>query len=198
MFITKRMLDRFQATVNYYQYDNIPARLSKYLQSSYQIRKDFENRINNTSRSVEIIAYCIMPNHYHLILRQLINNGISRYVANIQNSITKYFNVRENKNGHLFQGQFKSVLVEDDNQLIHLQRYIHLNPYSSGIVATQEKLMEYPYSSLPEYLGITKGFCDKDLIYKLVGKSSRFKDFIFDHADYQKRLEGIKHLIIEK
>ena len=92
------------------------------------------------------------------------------------------------------------MLVETDEQLIHLVRYIHLNPYSSGVVKSLRDLLSYPWSSLQEYLDPqVTGICDeKEIVLKLF-KNNReaFKKFTLDQAEYQKRLDKIKHLIQE-
>lgn len=93
-----------------------------------------------------------MPNHFHLLLKQTKENGISKLVANFQNSYTRYFNLKNERVGPLFQGVFKALRVKTDEQLIHVSRYIHLNPYSSSVIKSFEELKRYPWSSVEEYL----------------------------------------------
>ena len=76
---------------------------------------------------VEIIAYCLNPNHFHLMLRQIADNGISRFMQRVGTSYAMYFNQKYNRSGSLFQGKFKSVHVATDGQLNHLSVYINLN-----------------------------------------------------------------------
>ena len=84
-----------------------------------------------------------MPNHFHLLLKQTIDNGISHFLSKFTNSYTKYFNTKYNRVGPVFQGVFKSVHIESDEQLMHLSRYIHLNPVVSAVVEKQN-LLSYP------------------------------------------------------
>lgn len=148
---------------------------------------------------VELICFCLMPNHLHLLLSQKKDNGISKFMANLQNSYTRYFNTKHERIGPLMQGQFKAVLIEDDEQLLHVSRYIHLNPYSSFIVKDLTDLEKYPWSSLPEYLGIVStSICNKQVILSYFKSVEDYKKFVFDQADYQRKLEKIKHLILEK
>jgi len=146
---------------------------------------------------VEIIAFCLMPNHFHLLLEQIQRNGIKIFVGNFQNSYAKYFNKKNERIGPLFKGRFKSVLVGSDSQLLHLSRYIHLNPYSSGIIKEKKELISYPLSSFGEYIGQNTGFCKPKIVLDQFKTPADYKKFVFDQADYQKRLETIKHLILE-
>lgn len=100
---------------------------------------------------VSIISFCLMPNHFHLTLKQLVDNGISDYMHRIGISYTGYFNIREDRSGRLFESTFKAVRVESDEQLRHLTRYQHINPWR--IVKGKRELVNYPWSSLPVYLG---------------------------------------------
>jgi len=77
---------------------------------------------------VEIVCYCLMPNHFHFILKQIKDNGISRFLQKLGIGYTKYFNQKNERSGVLFQGKFKAVLIDKDNYFNHLVRYIYLNP----------------------------------------------------------------------
>ena len=78
-------------------------------------------------RSVELINFTLMPNHFHATVLEVDENGIAVYMQRVLNSYTKYFNAKYNKTGHLFQGPYQAVHVEDDKQLLHLSAYIHKN-----------------------------------------------------------------------
>lgn len=91
------------------------------------IESEIENRVTK-SRMVELVHFCLMPNHFHLLLREKCDGGIAKYMQRVLTAYTKYFNVRHGKSGHLFQGSYKSVHVADDEQLMHLSAYIHKNP----------------------------------------------------------------------
>ena len=79
-------------------------------------------------RYVELVSFCLMSNHFHLLVRELTEGGISKYMQRIQNAYTKYINIKYDKSGHLFQGPYKAVRVKDNTQLLHLSCYIHKNP----------------------------------------------------------------------
>ena len=139
-----------------------------------------------------------MPNHFHLIIKQVVENGISKFIGNVTNSYTRYFNTKNERVGPLFQGKFKAKRIETEEQFFHLSRYVHLNPYSSYVVKTLEDLENYPFSSLPEYLGkVQTNFCTKEVILENFKNKTEYKRFLFDQVDYQKKLEEIKHLTLK-
>ncbi|MFH1460879.1 MAG: transposase [Patescibacteria group bacterium] len=76
----------------------------------------------------ELVAFTIMPNHFHFILHEIKENGISKYMQKIQDGYTKYINTKYNRSGHLFQGSYKLVHIKSDEQLLYLSAYIHRNP----------------------------------------------------------------------
>ncbi|RJQ27707.1 hypothetical protein C4577_00735 [Candidatus Parcubacteria bacterium] len=185
-------------TLSYYRYSNPPTKLSYLLSFGYDKRKEILDNIQDSEKLVEIITYCLMPNHYHLLLRQLKENGISNYIKLFQNSFTRYFNTKNKRKHYLFEGQFKAVRVEDNEQFLHLHRYIHLNPYSSFIVKSISELEKYPYSSLPEYLGNqNNNFCRKEEILSQFKNIESYKKFIFDEAGYQRSRKLLEHLVFE-
>lgn len=97
---------------------------------------------------VEILAYCLMPNHYHFMLRQIRNNGISRFMKKLGTGYTIYFNKKYERNGALFQGRFKSIPVDRDEYLRYLPHYIHLNPIELRAVNWQT----YRWSSYRDFI----------------------------------------------
>lgn len=198
-FTTRKSFQRAIEVMRYYQNVKPPLRYSQFLVLSNKRRKQIlENLAEKKQFLVEIIAYCLMPNHFHFMLKQIKENGISKFMSNFTNSYTRYFNVKNKRNGPLFEGKFKAIRVETDEQLLHLSRYIHLNPYSSYVVKTLKDLKEYPYSSFLEYLEKTQiDICDKEIILNQFKNPESYKRFIFDQADYQRRFEKIKHLVLE-
>ena len=79
-------------------------------------------------RRVELVAFCIMPNHFHLIVKELDEGGIAAYMQRVLTSYSKYYNTKYQKSGHVFQGPYRAVHIADDRQLLHLSAYIHRNP----------------------------------------------------------------------
>ncbi len=131
----------------------------------------------------------------HLVLQQLTQDGISRFLKSVLNGYSSYFNLRHNRKGPLWEGRFKAVLVESSEQILHLTRYVHLNPATAGIVAKPE---EWRYSSYLEYIGKNNHaakICQFDDIIDL--SVSDYQDFVNNRVADQKELAKIKHLLIE-
>lgn len=198
-FSLKRDFDRAIEVIRYYQNKKVPLRYSKFVLLSYSERQRIIDELFKSKEFlVGIIAYCLMPNHFHLILKQLVENGISKFMANLSDSYVRYFNVKHKRKGPLFQGRFKAVRVETDEQLKHLSRYVHLNPYTSYVVKTIHELFSYSYSSFSEYLGEpTNNFCDKEIVLGQFKNVEAYQKFVLDQADYQRELEEMKHLVLE-
>lgn len=152
VFTLKREYGRMMTTIWFYRYFHPGTTLSHSLNLSLEEQVVFQERLEKKPMIVSLLAFCLMPNHFHLILRQETDMGISRFMANISNSYSKYFNLKRKRVGPLFQGTFKAVRVETDEQLLHLTRYIHLNPTTSFLIPLKE-LEFYPWSSYIEYLG---------------------------------------------
>ena len=198
IFFTLKNYKRAVETIKYYLVENPPIRYSKFLQLTNDKQREVSENLNNAKRTVEVISYTLMPNHYHFLLKQVSENGIKNFIRNFQISYTKYINTRFDRVGPLFQGQFKAKLIEDIEILNHLDRYIHLNAYTSHIVKTIEELKVYYPSSLPDYLGAYKGgFCSKEFILMQYSSINKYWEFIVNQAGYQKNLEQIKHITFE-
>lgn len=170
-------------------------RLSKYLLLKTEKQKEILSEMSRKPR-VKVLAYCVMPNHFHLLVQQVQESGISKFLANVQNSYTRYFNTLHKRDGALFLDQFKAVRIETDEQLLHVHRYIHLNPYTGYIVKSLEDLYTYPWSSLEDYVTTRKSFIDAEPIKSFLDEK-KYKTFLEDQADYQRELSLIKYLVFE-
>lgn len=104
---------------------------------------------------IRLIAYVLMPNHFHLLVQQKSEKAITEYMKRLSNGYVEYFNKRYERAGALFQSRYKAVLINDDNYLLHLTRYIHLNPLELFTIDKDifNKLQHYPFSSYPDYIG---------------------------------------------
>ena len=132
---------------------------------------------------VEIISFCLMPNHYHLTLKQLVENGITNFMHRIGTGYTNYFNIRQDRSGRLFESTFKAVVVESDEQLLHLTRYQHLNPRKLGS-ASPKQLIDYDWSSLSTYLSGEKfSFVKPDIVLTNFKTPKSYLDFVLTELD---------------
>jgi putative transposase len=193
-FIKKKDYQRTLDLLYYYQFNVIPIRYSQFCLLIDEIRqKHLQNMIDSGTR-VEIISYCFMPNHFHLLIKQKCENGISGYMSNFVNAYTRYFNKKNQRSGVLFQGIFKAVFIESDEQLLHLTRYIHFNPVVSSLVKPKE-LMHYAWSSYPDYiLEGNNQLIKQDTIASITAQTGNYEKFCQDQIAYGKELEKIKHL----
>jgi len=128
---------------------------------------------------VDIVAYCLLPNHYHLLLKQKVDNGISQFMQRLGTSYTMYFNQQEKRTGSLFQGKFKAKHLKGEFSLPVLSAYVNLNYMHHKINPANN----FVKSSLDEYLGIELGrhICDQnslDLIISEIGSNADYKQFI--------------------
>src|SRR3989339_259722 len=140
---------------------------------------------------VEIVAFCLMPNHFHLILKQVKDGGITKFMRKLSTGYVMYFNKRNKRSGVLFQGKFKAIPIENDNYLIHLSRYIHINP----LELSDSNLNNYRWSSYLDYIGI-KNFpsvINKATINSLFPKEIAYRYFVSQFIGSD--LEKINHLI---
>lgn len=199
IFTTKWEYQRSLDTLNYYHFSNLPFRFSYLQKLNKDIREKILFEINEgKDKLLEIIAFCLMPNHFHFMVKQIQNNGIIKFVSKFSNSYTKYFNTKHKRKGPLFEGIFQANLVETEEQLVHLSRYIHLNPTSSYIIP-QKDLLDYEWSSLPEYLNLkNKTICNKELVLNLFSSVADYKKFVLDQISYAQELDKIKHLTLEQ
>jgi len=198
VFTNRREFQRFIDTFTYYRFQTAKMRFSKYLVLPVEEKKKFLMEVSKLNPLVDIVAFSLMSNHFHFILKQKIEDGISKFISKTVNSYSKYFNTKHKREGPLFQGIFKAVWVETDEQLMHLSRYIHLNPYVSSLVKLGN-LYSYKWSSLRDYLETNPfSFIQKESILGLFKNRESYKKFVIDYASYAKELGKIKDLIIER
>lgn len=180
--------------LKFYQVENLPLKFSIFMKLK---DKDnyFKNHFDEKDRLVQIIAYCLMPTHIHLLLKQLKRNGISTFMSNILNSYSRYFNIKNKRKGPLWESRFRNVNVSADDQLLHLTRYIHLNPSTANLVESPES---WNFSSFREYTGeISKEkiLCNYSGLIEMT--PSDYREFVHSRKDYQRELAMIKNLSLE-
>lgn len=144
---------------------------------------------------VTVVAYCLMPNHYHFLLRQNSEVPISTFVQAVFNSYSKAFNKMFKRSGTLFESPFKSIHVVDKNYLVHLCRYIHRNPLQAKLV---DDLEEWEFSNYPEWISKRTGqLFDKEFVSSYFKTAHDYIDFVNDARSVKdKKLLG-KYLFDE-
>lgn len=129
IFSEERDMTRFLFLILYLQsskrIDNLGRKATDFFKT---LSCDIETKEVAKNRNVELSGFCLMPNHFHLIVKEVEEGGIASYMQRVLNAYTKYWNIKYEKSGHLFQGPYKAVHISDDRQLLHLSAYIHRNP----------------------------------------------------------------------
>ena len=189
---------RMLQLLKYYQIKN-DLRFSDFIETGLVQQEGFNNAFNIISKDknklVQIVAYCFMPTHIHLILKQLAEKGISTYMGNILNSYSRYFNTLHKRKGPLWESKFKNVRVANDDQLLHLTRYIHLNPTTASL---SKKPEDWDYSSYNEYLSRGNKIHPISQFNDVIEiKSPVYRKFVNDQISYQKELAKIKKLLLD-
>jgi REP element-mobilizing transposase RayT len=131
------------------------------------------------ANNILVLAYCLMPNHYHFLV-QCNGGNLSEAMQLLSLAYTKGINKRFNRVGSLFQGRFQAILVDSDDYLVHLVRYIHLNPVKADLAKIAS---EWEFSSFSEYAGIRNGSLPTmELILAMISSEDAYYSFLTDHT----------------
>jgi len=172
---------------------------------------DLRNRYDKKPREfiIEILAFCLMPNHFHLLVKQKEEGGITKFMRRLSIGYANYFNQKYKRSGTLFEGRYKSILINQDRHFNYLPYYIHLNPldlvmpeWRSGKIQNYQKaiqfLKNYRWSSHLDYLG-NKNFpsvTQRELLLEMSGGSNNYSKGIENWLS-ELNLVEIKKLILE-
>lgn len=160
---------------------------------------------------VEILAFCLMPNHLHLLLKQIKDEGITKFMRKLGAGYGGYFNRKYGRRGYVFQNRFSAILIENEEQLKNVFVYIHTNPIAliesnwkeKGIKDSREavKFLEnYKWSSYPDYIG-KKNFpsvTDRDFILKIMANKESCKNFVEYWIKYKGKIREFTELTLEE
>lgn len=196
IFIGKKELSRAVNLIDYYRFPQ-KIKFSSFNRLSVEARKLYVSEYKKQIPFVDIHAYAFIPNHFHLLLKQIKDNGIVRFASNFQNSFAKYFNKKNDRAGSLFMRPFRGKWIQNDEIYTHVSRYIHLNPVTSFIIEF-DKLSSYPGTSFPIYMGeFSSGLINTEFLLKIFGSREKYKKFVADQVNYQRSLQRIKNLTLE-
>ncbi len=151
-------------------------------QKTFLTENDYQTYLERLARYREkygmiIHAYCLMPNHVHLLVESSVE-PLSKFMQGLQQSYTQYFNLKHNKVGHLFQGRYKAIVCQKDEYLMELVRYIHLNPLRAKMVQNPG---QYKYSGHSLYLrDKVTHVLDPTKILRLMGGREAYRRFVLD------------------
>ena len=175
-----------------------------------QKKKNSVSVVDLRDKLVEVLAFCLMPNHLHLLLRQLKDNGVTKFMTKVGTGYGGYFNRKYSRKGYVFQNRFVTVHVKNDEQLRIVFAYIHTNPISlvepkwkeKGIHNFQkviEYLKIYRWSSYSDYIGV-KNFpsvTDRRFILETMGGEEACKEFIENWIKYKGKIREFAELALE-
>lgn len=184
--------DRFRFIHDLFEFnDQAPAQNLYYKQptlKSYEVQPHKEET-KPRKLLVEILAFCLMPNHYHLLLKQKIDGGIIDFMQKLGTGYTMYFNKKYERVGSLFQGRFKAILVNNEAHFIFLPHYIHLNPLDLIMPQWRERkikdykkaidfLENYRWSSYRDYIGLKNfpSITSRDFLLAIFNGSAGYKN----------------------
>lgn len=189
LFTSRREFSIFLMAARYYLQVNPQVKFSIYRRQTKKYKVDLSKTL------VKVVSYCLMPDHYHFILTQLTEKGIKKFIHRLANSYSHYFNLKHNQKGSIFESKFKAVRIQTQEQLVHLSRYLHLNPVTSFLT---EDPIEYDYSSYKVYLNKDRSdFIDPSDVMVDFSSPKQYEEFVLDQKDYQRELGLIRHLFSE-
>lgn len=183
---------RFYNLLGYYNNKQIQTSYSHYIIQNPQYKITSLYSQNNNQSYVIFISYCLMPDHYHLLVKSPTTTNLSKYLSDVENSYTRFFNCRYKRIGPLWQTSYKSVKINNNEQLLHVSRYIHLNPVTSYLT---NKAETWKYSSYREL--INSDLLSNTVIDISIKNKEKYKQFIEDNIDYQRKLKKIRRFLID-
>lgn len=138
-------------------------------------------KLKNYSRDIDLLCYCLMPNHFHLMIKQFLRTMMTGFMRSLLTRYSMYFNLKYKRVGSLFQSNYKAVNIFSEEQLVYLSRYIHRNPATSG---SNPEVLKHEYSSLVNYLGeVKQSWIKHETVTDLFSKSVKgltYRDFVLD------------------
>jgi len=148
------------------------------------------------SLDIAVIAYCLMPNHYHFLLRQDGLQSAGWLPQRVFNSYTKAFNKRYGRTGTLLEGSYRAIHIDQESYLLHLCRYIHANPVRHGLVSD---LAQWPYSNYLEWIGVrNEKLVDRAFAREHFPVAESYRQFVLDYLGGLDKLPtGIEGYLLE-
>lgn len=186
----------FLKTIRYYRSSKATLSLSL-LNRLSEDQLDSLNQLINCRKyfKIDIIAYTLMPNHYHFIIQQLADNGLSKFINDVFNSYTRHLNIKQERKGSIFLSKYKAEPIKTDESLVHVSRYIHINAYMANLVTSLDDMINYPWSSYKEYISGKNDLCNTKPILSLFNNNpNSYQKFCQNHADYKKSLLQLSYL----
>lgn len=145
--------------------------------------------------SVRMVAYCLMPNYYHFLVRQESDIPVSRFLQTLFNAYVQGLNNKMGRKGTLFEGSAKCKWIDKEEYLLQICRYIHVNPIKHNVV---ENLEEWEYSNYLEFIGIRNGsIFDKGFLMNVFIDHEDYRDWVENYIPRMKDVKNIRKFLIE-
>jgi len=222
--IFKDVNDYYRGIFSIYELNNfnpvtIQARRKSRIAFKKSLKKDRARgsiqfkEIDKRDRLVDVLAFCFMPNHIHLLLKQITDDGISKFMQKVGGGYGMYFNKKYKRKGHVFQDTFKSIYIKDDRQFIVVASYIFTNPVALIESGWKEKgirkhsvkmvvdfLEEYKWSSYLDCIGIQNfpSVIQKDFLMENMGGQNGCKNLVKKWLEQKKDLSSFSDLLLEE
>lgn len=212
--IFKDTNDYYRGIFSVYEFNDIkPVSIKKRRESRIRFKEGrgrTSTFIDERDKLVEILCFCFMPNHIHLLLKQIKDDGVTEFMRKFGTGYGGYFNRKYNRKGYVFQNRFKDVHIENDDQLRTVFTYIHTNPISliepnwkeMGIKESEKVikfLEDYKWSSYPDYIG-KKNFpsvSEREFMLKIMGGEQGCRDFVENWVRYKGEIRKFTSLALE-
>lgn len=180
---------RFLLSLLLFQHPDPPVQLNRIVRR--YVQHSMLDIPEMTRRLVELVAFVLMPNHFHCMVREVQPGGISKYMQRFLNSYTKYFNTKYEQVGHVFQGPFQAVHIENDDQLLYCSAYVHRNPRE--LSGWRDREHEYPWSSFPDYIGANRWgmLLQPDIVLDQTGRGDRYRRFVAESRAKDRIMDSV-------
>jgi putative transposase len=216
MPIFKNDQDRFRMIFSLYEFNNDKPvvirekRRARNKNNTKSYRGPSSVNLEKREILVEVLAFCFMPNHIHLLLRQVKDNGITRFMRKLGTGYAGYFNKKHDRSGYLFQGRFKSVHIKNNAQLLVVFSYIHTNPVALVEPAWKKnkvknfkeviKFLEgYKWSSYLDYSGRDNfpSLIKKNFLLEAFGGQNNCKKIVNDWVKYKSEIKSFGDILLD-
>ncbi|OGK16292.1 hypothetical protein A2690_02810 [Candidatus Roizmanbacteria bacterium RIFCSPHIGHO2_01_FULL_39_12b] len=189
IFRKVRDINYFLGATAYYRLQSLPVQYSKYSENRSKYTLD------ESQLALSILGFVVMPTHFHFVVQQRGEGGLVNFIKRLTNSFSHFYNIKYAQRGPVFESNFKAVHIDAEEQLMHVLRYVDLNPVTAHII--NDPLI-YHWSSFPNHIGRNQfRWIDNEFILENFSGGSSYHTFVKDNQDYQRSLEKIKHLILE-
>jgi len=190
--IYNRGVDKRQVFLRYGHFARFLTTIRNLLNTGSATERLIYNQSLALNKKIHLLSYCLMPNHYHLLIQQIEDNGITEFMHKLDTSYTKYFNLNNHRTGRLFESTFKAKLIESDEVLLHISRYILINPVIAKLV---EHPQEWRWSAYRDYFDIeVSKLAQTEIIHGLFPHPEAYRNFLLDQIAYGKLLKDAQEV----